>query len=89
VTDGDEQPGGVVVVEAGDGVAEVDGMPPARLAASWRMRRSPPEQGRPPPTRAAAAASQSMAAVGAAPSVMLVPYSMNLLVKSSRCRKAQ
>ena len=23
-------------------------MPPARLAASWRMRRSPPEQGRPP-----------------------------------------
>jgi hypothetical protein len=73
-----------VVVEAGDGVAEADGVPAARLADSWRMRRSPQEQGRPPLARAVMAASQSMAAIGVLP---LVPQVMNLLVKSSRCRK--
>ena len=53
------------------------------LAASWRMRPSPPEQGRPPLARTAVAASQSMAAMRLPP---LVPWSMNRLVKSSRWR---
>ena len=34
------------------------GVPAARLADSWKMRRSPPERGRPPLTRAVMAASQ-------------------------------
>jgi hypothetical protein len=55
-----------------------------RLAASWRMRRSPPEQGSSPACRAAVAAAQSMAAIEVVP---LVPWLMNRLVKSSRCRK--
>lgn len=63
------------------------GMLPARLAASWRMRRSPPEQGSPPACRAVTAASQSMVAIRVAPSLMLVPNSMNRVVKSVRCRK--
>jgi hypothetical protein len=50
------------------------------------MRRSPPEQGRSPLLRAVMAAFQSMAAIGVVPSVMLVPCSMNRLVKSRRCR---
>jgi hypothetical protein len=62
------------------------GVPAARLAASWRMRRSPPEQGRPPLLRAVTAASQSMTAIGVVPSLMLVAKVMNLLVKSLRCR---
>jgi hypothetical protein len=81
--DSGDQQGGVVVVEAGDGVTEADGGPAARLADSWRMRRSPPEQGSPPLSRAVMAASQSMAAIEV-PS--LVPQVMNLLVKSSRRR---
>ena len=58
-------------------------MPPARLADSRRTRRSPPEQGRLPLARAMMAASQSMAAIGVPP---LMPWWMNLLVKSSGCR---
>ena len=42
VADGGDEECGVVVVKAGDGVARSTGMPPARLADSWRMRRSPP-----------------------------------------------
>jgi alkylated DNA nucleotide flippase Atl1 len=60
--DGDEECG--VVVESGDGVAEVDGMPFARLADIGRTRRSLPEQGRLPLFRAVMAASQLMAAMG-------------------------
>jgi hypothetical protein len=48
------------------------------------MHRSPPEQGRPPLARAVMAASQSMAGMEVPP---LVPCSMNLQVKSRRCRK--
>ena len=62
------------------------GMPPARPADSWRMRRSPPEQGSSPSCRAVIAAYQSIAAIGVVPSLMLVPVSMKRLVKSSRCR---
>ena len=58
-------------------------MPAARLADSWRMRRSPPEQGSLPLVRAVMAAFQSTAAMGVPP---LVPWLMNLLVKSSRRR---
>jgi hypothetical protein len=86
VADGGEQPGDVAVVEAGDGVAEADGVPAARLAASWRIRRSPPEVGSSPACRAVMAASQSMEAIGVVPSLMLVPCWMNRLVKSPRCR---
>lgn len=56
---GDEQ-GGVAVVQAGDGVAEVEGMALARLAKSRRMQRSPPEQGRPLLFRTVTLASQLM-----------------------------
>jgi hypothetical protein len=42
VADGGDEECGVVVVKAGDGVARSTGMLPARLADSWRMRRSPP-----------------------------------------------
>lgn len=62
---------------------KLTGVPAARLADSWRMRRSPLVQRRPPLAKAAVAASQSMAATGVPP---LVPYSMNRLVKSSRWR---
>jgi len=62
------------------------GMPTAKLADSWRMRRSPPEQGSSSALRAVMAASQSMAAIGVVPSVMLVPSSMSRVLKSSRRR---
>lgn len=62
------------------------GVPAARLADRSKMRRSPPEQGSSPERRAVMAASQPMSAIGAVPSVMLVPVVMKRLVKSSRCR---
>ena len=83
VADGGDQSGGVVLVEAGDVSRRLTGVPAARLAASWRMRRSPQEQGRPPLLRAVTAASQSMVAIGVPP---LMPQVMNRGVKSSRCR---
>jgi hypothetical protein len=61
-------------------------MPSARLADSWRMRRSPPEHGRFPLARAVMAASQSMATI-AMPS--LVPCWMNLLAKAAAQLAAQ
>ena len=61
-------------------------MPAARLADRSRMRRSPPEQDSSPACSAVMAAFQSMAAIGVVPSLMLVPCSMNRLVKSWRCR---
>lgn len=63
--------------------AEADRMPPARLAASRIVRRSPPEQGMPPVARAAVTASQAMAAMGLP---LLMPCSMNRLAKSPRRR---
>jgi hypothetical protein len=45
------------------------GVPPAMLAASWRIRRSPPDMG----SWAVIAASQSIQAIGVVPSLMLVP----------------
>jgi hypothetical protein len=53
---------------------------------SWRMHRSPPDQGRPPLARAVMATSQSMAAIGVVPSLMLVPWPVNRVVRSSRRR---
>ena len=44
-------------VKKATAAAEADRMPPARLAASRIVRRSPPEQGMPPVARAAVAAS--------------------------------
>jgi hypothetical protein len=75
VADRDDGSGGVGAVEAGDGVAEADGVPAARLAAGWRMLRSPPEQGRSPLVRAVVVAPQSMVAIGV---LQLVPWLMNL-----------
>ena len=60
------------------------GVSAARLAASRRMRRSPPEQGSSPACSAVMAPSQSTAAMGV---LQVVPCWMNRLVKSSRCRK--
>ena len=61
------------------------GIPPAMLAARRSIRRSPPLAGSSPACRAVTAASQSVLASRVAPSLMLVPAVMNLLVKSSRC----
>jgi hypothetical protein len=53
----------VVVVEAGGGVAEVDGDSVGEAGRQERTRRFPPEQGSSPLPRAVNAASQSMAAI--------------------------
>jgi len=60
------------------------GMPSAMLAASRRVRCSPPEQGISPASRAVMAAAQSIAAIPVA-----VSRVMNRLVKSSRPRKVR
>jgi hypothetical protein len=60
------------------------GMPSAMLAASRRIRCSPPEQGISPVSSAAMAAAQSMAAIA-----VVVSRVMNRLVKSSRLRKVR
>ena len=60
------------------------GIPAPRLAARWRIRRSPPEQGSSPTLRAEIAASQSMAAIAVPP--VLVPWLMKRPVKSLRAR---
>jgi hypothetical protein len=89
VADGAEESGGVVVVEASDGVAKADGG--ANGEACGQLENSAfasgaGEQGRSPLFRAVMAASQSMSAIRVMPSLMLVPVWMNLLVKSSRWR---
>src|ERR1039457_1887846 len=56
------------------------GTPSARLADSFRRRRSPPEEGSSPLLRAVTAASQSMAAMA---TPLLVACSMKRPVKSA------
>ena len=82
---GDEQ-GGVAFVEAGDGVTEADGGAACEAGGQQEDASFASGAGSSPACRAVMAASQSMAAIGVVPSVMLVPVSMNRLVKSSRCR---
>lgn len=60
------------------------GIPPAMLAASRSIRRSPLLEGSWPALRAVMAASQSVLARRVTPWLMLVPVVMNRPVKSSR-----
>ena len=71
------------VVQAGEGVAQGDGMPSARLAAIWRMRYSPPETGICPSCRAVCMACQSIRAIGVS---SLMDAGIDEAAKSWRCK---
>jgi hypothetical protein len=85
VCDGLDHEAGVALVEAGQGVVRLTGVPLARLPARRSKRRSPLLDGSWPALTSTIAASQSVLAIRVAPSLMLVPVVMNRLVKSSRC----
>jgi len=63
VPDGGDHEVQVAVVQAGMVSRRLAGVPAAMLAASWRMRRSPPQTGSCPVCRALVAASQSIVAM--------------------------
>ena len=67
-----DQPGDVAVVEAGDGVAEVDRYAAGEAGRQLEDAAFPAGAGQFAACRAVIAASQSMAAIGVAPSLMLV-----------------
>jgi hypothetical protein len=86
VEDGSDQPGDVAVVEARDGVAQVNRDAAGMAGRQLEDTPFPAGAGQFAGVQAAIAASQSMAAITVVPSLMLVPVVMKRLVKSSRRR---
>jgi hypothetical protein len=84
VADGGGDQVEAALVEAGDGIAEADGVPGGEAGRDSQDAFSPPDAGRSPVPRAVTTASQLIQAIGV-PSLMLAAVSM-WRVKSSRCR---